>query len=210
MSTRHEVLPPSPRRWIQIVGAIGGTALGLGALAFAAGSLAVVTDLGRGPTAAFGLAAAVLSILGGLAVGAAWLGRVIAGRSGLAPMFGAFAVAGTLVGAQFIDDGPGMPMVKGLILIAGLIVCALAHFNLPRERDNGGSGAIRGGATLALVGLAATAMAYARSIELPLGLAMALIIAGFLGITVLGFGVAFRFASLRDDVRARPDQAARS
>ncbi len=210
MRTPNEALSSPAPRWIPLVGAIGGAALALGTLAFAAASLAVVTDLGRGPTAAFALAAAILSVLGGLALGVAWLGLVATGRGGLAALLGALAVPAAVIGSQAVDDAPAFVLVKGLVLMAGLILCALAHLNLPRTRDNGGSGAIRGGATLALIGLVATTLAYSRSLELPLGLAMALVVAGFLGITVLGFGLAFRFASLRDDLRARPLPAVRS
>ena len=219
MRNGPETLSPTPRRWIPVVGALGGTALGLGALAFATGSLAVVTELGRGPTAVFGLAAAILTILGGLALGAAWLGLVAAGHGGLAPMFGAFAASAAVIGAQAVGDDPAFLMVKGLILMAGLILCALGHLqaSLPaasrsaRANSARGAGAVRLGATLALIGLVATTLAYSRSIELPLGLAMALVIAGFVGITVLGSGLAFAFAGLGSGpARAHPEPLARS
>jgi hypothetical protein len=87
-------------------------------------------------------------------------------------------------------------MAKGLIVIGGLIVCAMAHVNMPRERFRRGIGAVRSGATLAFVGLAVTTMAYSRSIELPLAVAVALVVAGFLGGAVLGSGLAVGFASL--------------
>ncbi|MCC6625125.1 MAG: hypothetical protein IT385_28015 [Deltaproteobacteria bacterium] len=200
--TSSSARTPSPSRWPFFTAAIGGVALGLGAVVLGAGFVieGVVTGGGAGFSEAFALVTTALMALGGLLLGVGWIGVAARGEAGFGPALGALAVP-VSIGVAIALEGQdaGTIMLRGLIQFVGLTLCAMGFtFGLGDGRL-ARFGGTRFFAGLGFVGFGGIVWLFAKNIDAPVALVMALCVAGFVGISALGFGIAAGLPSLARD-----------
>lgn len=178
--------------WPGTAGAIGGGLVGLGtaAMLMAAFSPSMLSKT-------LALIVGVMLALGGLVLGVGWIGLTLAGRGGFGVAAGSFAIPAAIVTAVLLPGGLGMIVVKGAIVIAGMLLCAIGHAFALREATFAAFGVARLAAVAAVLGLGAEATAFAKQIALPAGVQYAIAIVGFGGLSLLGFALAAGLPGLR-------------
>lgn len=188
-----------PAAWPRALGALGASVIALGAALFL---LAVVSPSMM--SRSYSLVAAGALALGGAVLGVAWFGFLLEGRAGFAVIGGSLALpAAVIVGVALpTGDGPvamaTMIKVKGMVALAAMALCALAHAFALGERALVQLRVARTAAVITVIGLGGELFAIGKNLELPRAIGYLLATLGFGGLAVMGLALAIGLPRVRE------------